>query len=143
MKPIMTPSAKAEASDVIGRSDMMLSRWSSCSSQGLAEIIQSGLNLIGELDSAILRVSKMPSLAVFSGRPRSLLTYAVHLSIHLSLEHRSCPGYIIRLTLSRVSAAQLICVNQQGPSLPVLRQVNLWRTLRFRRWHSVDEEYQF
>ena len=54
MKPTTTPSAKAEASDAIGRSEMMLSRLSFLLAQGLAEIVERRLDLICESLGAIL-----------------------------------------------------------------------------------------
>ena len=55
MKPTTTPSAKAEASEAIGRSAMR--PWScSCSSlEGLAEFGERGLDLIGERLGTVFR----------------------------------------------------------------------------------------
>ena len=48
MKPTTTPSAKADASEAIGRSDIDVLDMVFLFAQGFAEFVQRGLDLIGE-----------------------------------------------------------------------------------------------
>jgi hypothetical protein len=90
MRPTTTPSAKAEASDAIGRSEMMLSRLPSCSFKVSPRFIQRNLDLLGESLGAIFGGVE-DALAGGVQKPRQVAFQGLQLVSQLALvEHRSC-----------------------------------------------------